>query len=119
MQLIVGRASHIHAAASGHERQRDVTRSVRSRNAYVHRNAGVLFPRLQPALSCFAFEILLLKLRFEFAECWIDGNPFGEDINLSLNRNRRQRAITTIVDMIDRGGEYFLGQTSGYFRLSL
>src|SRR6478672_99086 len=104
MQVVVSRATHIDAPATGHERQGDFAGTVRHENAGIHRNAGVLFRCLEFAFTGFAFEVFLLKLGFELAERRVDGNSFREDINVSFYIYRSQRAITTVVDMIDRGG---------------
>src|SRR2546423_725877 len=63
-----------------------------------------------------AFEVLALKLFFEFAEGRFDRDAFRENINIRFDRDGSHGAISTVVNMIDGGGKNLGFQSPGNLR---
>ena len=64
-------------------------------------------------------QVFALKLFFEFAVRRIDSDSLREDVNIGFNRDGRQGAIPTVVDVIDRRGQYLLFEAFRNFRRGL
>src|SRR5574341_1279100 len=116
VQIVVCSAPDVQTTTAGSEVEVLVARPVRSRKSRTERNFALVVVRgLEGVFSELAFQVFLSQLVFEFTERWIDRDAFGENIHLSVDRHRRQRAVAIIVNVIDGRGENLLFEPLGYF----
>src|SRR5438105_1686216 len=82
---------------------------------------GLLFERsfLNGVWPKLALQVFALQLFFEFAVRRIDSDSFREDVDVGFNRDRRESAVTTVVNVIDRRGQHFLFESFRNFGRSL
>src|SRR5215471_16668712 len=103
MDFVIGGAADIQASAAGGKSESNFSGTFGKFHPRAHRNFSLLLGGAGPRFKELLFQVMLFELFFELAERWLNGNSIGENVHVRLDRHGRESAITTIVNVIDRG----------------